>query len=189
VRSYSCANNYIKAVVYATIFSPANPVRIRQWTVGGRYSHFSNIGDQAATIRRVASRRSTDLVHPDRDALTFTTVTAALSDPVRLTIVTKLGELDPTGELPCTSFGLPVSKSTQSGHFRALREAGVTRQRDEGTRRLNSLRREDLDARFPGLLDLAIAQGRALLSARDASAAPRTKRANGRRASGRHVRG
>jgi hypothetical protein len=41
-----------------------------------------------------------------------------------------------------------------------LREAGVIRQRDEGTRRLNSLRRDDLDARFPGLLDLAVAHGR-----------------------------
>lgn len=36
---------------------------------------------------------------------------------------------------------------------------------DEGTRRLNSLRRDDLDARFPGLLDLAIAQGRAVKDA------------------------
>jgi hypothetical protein len=34
-----------------------------------------------------------------------------------------------------------------------LREAGVVRQRSEGTARLNTLRREDLDARFPGLLD------------------------------------
>ncbi|WP_435842636.1 hypothetical protein [Streptomyces laurentii] len=33
-------------------------------------------------------------------------------------------------------------------------------QRDEGTRRLNRLRREDLDARFPGLLDIAVPQGR-----------------------------
>jgi len=45
-----------------------------------------------------------------------------------------------------------------------LREAGVIRQRDEGTRRLNSLRRDDLDARFPGLLDLAIPQGREILA-------------------------
>jgi DNA-binding transcriptional ArsR family regulator len=55
------------------------------------------------------------------------------------------------------SFALPVSKSTQSAHFRVLREAGLIRQRDEGTR-LNRLRREDLDVRFPGLLDLVTAQ-------------------------------
>jgi hypothetical protein len=37
---------------------------------------------------------------------------------------------------------------------------GVLRQYDQGTRRFNQLRRDDLDARFPGLLDLVLAQGR-----------------------------
>lgn len=32
--------------------------------------------------------------------------------------------------------------------------------RGEGTRRLNRLRHTDLDARFPGLLDLTVPQGR-----------------------------
>jgi DNA-binding transcriptional ArsR family regulator len=109
----------------------------------------------------VASRTATELVHPARDELEFTRVLAALSDPVRLSIVARLASAGP-GELACTTFALPVSKSTQSGHFRMLRESGIIRQRDEGTRRLNSLRRDDLDARFPGLLDLAIAQGRAV---------------------------
>ena len=53
----------------------------------------------------------------------------------------------------CKSFNLPVTKSTCTHHFRVLREAGVIHQRVEGTTRLNSLRRQDLDARFPGLLD------------------------------------
>jgi DNA-binding transcriptional ArsR family regulator len=108
----------------------------------------------------MASRTATRLVHPDRSDLRFSTVLAALGDPVRLAIVARLGEVEPAGELPCGIFALPVSKSTQSGHFKVLREAGVIHQRDEGTRRLNRLRRDDLDARFPGLLDLAIAQGR-----------------------------
>jgi DNA-binding transcriptional ArsR family regulator len=110
----------------------------------------------------VASRTATELVHPSRDDLEFTRVLGALGDPVRLAIVARLADAGPGGELACTTFALPVSKSTQSGHFRFLRESGVIRQRDEGTRRLNSLRRDDLDARFPGLLDLAIAQGRAV---------------------------
>jgi DNA-binding transcriptional ArsR family regulator len=38
-------------------------------------------------------------------------------------------------------------------HFKVLREAGVIRQRREATLRLTSLRRDDLDARFPGLLE------------------------------------
>ncbi|HVX33270.1 MAG TPA: transcriptional regulator [Solirubrobacterales bacterium] len=108
----------------------------------------------------MASRTATDLVHPDRDEIRFEAVMAALGDPVRLAIVARLAEAGPDGELACTTFALPVSKSTQSAHFKALRNAGVIRQRDEGTRRLNSLRRADLDARFPGLLDLTIRHAR-----------------------------
>lgn len=112
----------------------------------------------------MASRTSVDLVHPSRSALALTEVMAALSDPVRLAIVARLAEAGAGGELACTTFALPVSKSTQSGHFRTLREAGVIGQRDEGTRRLNRLRREDLDARFPGLLDLVVPHGRAIIA-------------------------
>lgn len=112
----------------------------------------------------MASRTATELVHPDREELQFTAVLAALSDPVRLAIVARLAEIGPDAELACTTFALPVSKSTQSGHFRVLREAGLIHQRDEGTRRLNRLRRADLEDRFPGLLDLAIPQGRAVMN-------------------------
>jgi DNA-binding transcriptional ArsR family regulator len=75
----------------------------------------------------------------------------ALSDPVRLMIVAALA----TGERECScgSFQLPVTKSTCTHHFRVLREAGVIKQRQQGTSRLNMLRREDLESRFPGLLD------------------------------------
>ncbi|WP_326693204.1 MULTISPECIES: ArsR family transcriptional regulator [unclassified Streptomyces] len=107
----------------------------------------------------MASRTATKLVHPAPGEVEFTVVLAALSDPVRLAIVARLAQVEPEGELACTTFALPVSKSTQSGHFKTLREAGVIYQRDEGTRRLNRLRRTDLDNRFPGLLDLAIPQG------------------------------
>jgi len=112
----------------------------------------------------MASRTATELIHPDREDLHFTAVLAALSDPVRLAIVARLADIGPDAELACTTFALPVSKSTQSGYFRVLREAGVIRQRDEGTRRLNRLRRDDLEERFPGLLDIAIPQGRAVMS-------------------------
>lgn len=115
----------------------------------------------------MASRTATELVHPDHTQLRFTTVLAALSDPVRLAIVARLADVEPDGELACTTFALPVSKSTQSGHFKVLREAGVIRQRDEGVRRLNRLRRDDLDAHFPGLLDLAIPQGRDVIASWD----------------------
>jgi DNA-binding transcriptional ArsR family regulator len=109
----------------------------------------------------MASRTIAPLHHPAVEEIEFGKVLAALSDPVRLSIVVMLAERN---EIPCGGFDLAVSKSTSSWHFRTLREAGVIRQADQGTRRLNTLRRDDLDARFPGLLDLAIVEGRAGLS-------------------------
>jgi DNA-binding transcriptional ArsR family regulator len=91
--------------------------------------------------------------HPAREELELGAVLHALSDPVRLRIVATLAD---DGAHTCGSFGLPVTKSTCTHHFRVLREAGVIAQRAEGTTRLNSLRRDDLDARFPGLLDTVL---------------------------------
>jgi DNA-binding transcriptional ArsR family regulator len=91
---------------------------------------------------------------PTREELRLEAVLHALSDPQRLTIVRSLAE-DPTPR-PCGSFGLDVSKSTKTHHFRVLREAGLIAQRVEGTSRMSTLRRDDLDARFPGLLDAVL---------------------------------
>ena len=91
------------------------------------------------------------LRHPDREEFELGSVLHALSDPMRLRIVAELAAC--TAERSCKSIDLPVVKSTCTHHFRVLREAGVIRQRLEGTTRMNSLRRGDLDARFPGLLD------------------------------------
>ena len=55
--------------------------------------------------------------------------------------------------IPCSSIAVPVSKSTSSHHFKVLREAGIVRAREEGTRRFYRLRRDELEQRFPGLLD------------------------------------
>ena len=95
------------------------------------------------------------LSHPEVSELVLTEVLAALSDPVRLTVVASLAESEV--ELSCKSLELPVSKSTCTHHLRVLREAGVIRQRIEGTTKLNSLRREELDSRFPGLLGAVLA--------------------------------
>ncbi|TGT16778.1 transcriptional regulator, partial [Mesorhizobium sp. M4B.F.Ca.ET.172.01.1.1] len=48
-------------------------------------------------------------------------------------------------------------KTNLSYHLAKLREAGVTRSEAVGTSRLITLRRDDLDKRFPGLLDSVIA--------------------------------
>jgi DNA-binding transcriptional ArsR family regulator len=93
------------------------------------------------------------LPHPAAREFELYAVLHALSDPVRLCIV---AELASGAERTCKSFELPVTKSTCTHHFRVLREAGVIRQRLEGTTKLNSLRRGELDERFPGLLDAVL---------------------------------
>jgi DNA-binding transcriptional ArsR family regulator len=90
-----------------------------------------------------------EIPHPVREELDLATVLHALSDPVRLGIVAGLAAGE---ERTCGSFDVGVSKSTCTHHFRVLREAGLIQQRQQGTTRLNSLRRDDLEARFPGLL-------------------------------------
>jgi len=75
----------------------------------------------------------------------------ALSDPVRMKVVKRLLN-EPNREVPCGEFYVRVVKSTFSHHIRVLREAGVIRVRRDGTRSLTSLREDDLDRRFPGLI-------------------------------------
>jgi DNA-binding transcriptional ArsR family regulator len=89
------------------------------------------------------------LHHPRIEEVSLPDVLHALSDPVRLQIVRALAERD---EQSCSSVESSVSKSTLSHHFKVLREAGVTHTRVNGTHRYVSLRRGDLDERFPGLL-------------------------------------
>jgi DNA-binding transcriptional ArsR family regulator len=80
-------------------------------------------------------------------------VLGALSDPIRLRIVAQLADGE---EHSCGSFGLPVTKSTCSHHFRVLRDAGIIATRVDGKNRFNLLQRELLEQRFPGLLDAVL---------------------------------
>src|SRR3982751_4765622 len=100
---------------------------------------------------------------PPASDMTLAAVMAALSDPVRVAIVRELGA---RGESACGTFELGVSKATRSHHFKVLREAGLTPTRAEGTHGIVALRREDVDARFPGLLGavLSAAEREAALS-------------------------
>jgi len=86
---------------------------------------------------------------PPPEAMTLAAVMAALSDPVRVAI---LREIAARGESACGTIELGVSKATRSHHFRVLREAGLTHTRAEGTHRYVTLRRDEVDERFPGLL-------------------------------------
>ena len=95
-----------------------------------------------------------DLAEPARADIELPAVLHALSDPARLRIARALAE---QGERTCGSFELGLSKATRSHHFRVLREAGITHTRVDATTRHVTLRREDLDARFPGPLDAVLA--------------------------------
>ena len=91
--------------------------------------------------------------HPQEDEITLTRVLAALSDPVRLSIVAALSR---KGECGWSAFDTCVSNSTLSHHMKVLREAGVICNRGDGTRCFVSLRPE-LDRALPGLLKSILA--------------------------------
>jgi DNA-binding transcriptional ArsR family regulator len=95
-----------------------------------------------------------ELHHPERSEIELPAVLHALSDPQRFEIVRKLAA-DPEPRA-CGTLVLPIAKSTMTHHFRVLRESGVIHQERRGTVKLTSLRREDLDDRFPGLLDAVL---------------------------------
>jgi DNA-binding transcriptional ArsR family regulator len=112
------------------------------------------------------------LPHPPSDQIELAAVLEALSDPTRLGIVIDLADRKTEWEARCGEFSHLGSKTNLTYHFAKLRAAGVTHARAEGTSRFISLRREDLDARFPGLLDTVIKAAR--------SAARKPKPASGR---------
>jgi DNA-binding transcriptional ArsR family regulator len=91
------------------------------------------------------------LPQPARDEIRIEQVLQALGDPVRLILVRALAAA-PEG-VACGAIPLPVTKSTRTHHLRILRDAGVISMRAEATRRITTLRRDDLNARYPGLLD------------------------------------
>jgi DNA-binding transcriptional ArsR family regulator len=90
---------------------------------------------------------------PDLDTVDGLTVLHALSDPVRLGIVRQLAGCSGSSELKCGAIEVPVTKSTASHHFKTLYAAGIIAEREQGTSKYISLRRAELDRRFPGLLD------------------------------------
>lgn len=94
------------------------------------------------------------LPEPAVEDLRLEVVLGALSEPLRMGIVRKLLLDSEAFDHPCGWFGLDRPKSSLTHHFKALREAGVTRQRQYGLERRSHVRVADLEARFPGLLRL-----------------------------------
>jgi DNA-binding transcriptional ArsR family regulator len=98
-----------------------------------------------------------ELEHPPVEALDLVEVLQALGDPVRLQIVQFLAQCETP--IACHEIPIPVSKSTGSHHLKVLREAGIVSAEVDGTRKYHTLRRDDLEARFPGLLDSVLSAG------------------------------
>ena len=99
---------------------------------------------------------NTYLPHPARDELRLTEVLFALSDPERLAIVRQLAD-GPLEMAQCHLSDPSIPKSTKSHLMKVLREAGVIRNEPFGRGRRLSIRHEDLEARFPGLLASVLA--------------------------------
>jgi DNA-binding transcriptional ArsR family regulator len=91
------------------------------------------------------------LPEPRLEDIELDAVFGALADPNRLRVVVELAR-GGDEQRSCASFALPVAKSTRTHHWRVLREAGLIHQRDAGNGNYVSLRREELERRFPGLL-------------------------------------
>ena len=98
----------------------------------------------------------TEVIEPAIETVTIDVVLSALADPVRLTLVRAL---DAAGDWRCGSdvlkdTGATIGKSTLSHHIKVLRDAGLIRTRVDGIRRLVTLRYDDVERRFPGLLTM-----------------------------------
>lgn len=90
------------------------------------------------------------LPQPDLHEIGVDQVLRALGEPVRLNIVRALARSEQP--MNCAAFGLSVSKSTSTHHFKVLRDNGIIAQYDQGTARYSELRSAELEQRFPGLL-------------------------------------
>ncbi len=95
-----------------------------------------------------------DRVEPAAEEIQLPRVLAALADPHRLAAVRFVAF---HGESWCARVieqaALPMTKPTFSHHLRILREAGIVTKRVQGAKGYMSLRKDDLDRRFPGLID------------------------------------
>ncbi len=91
------------------------------------------------------------LLHPPSEELKLESVLYALADPIRLEIVRRLVGGD--CPLNCSSAApAHLPKSTQSHHFQILREAGLISSERRGTEVVNTLRLDEIEERFPGVV-------------------------------------
>ena len=98
------------------------------------------------------------LFHPSVEDLSVEGILHALSDPARVAICARIvgSECSHT----CSAFlkidEKSIPKSTLSQHFKALRDAGLIRSERRGVEMLNTSRCDEIEARFPGLIEAIV---------------------------------
>ncbi|KIF76695.1 ArsR family transcriptional regulator [Streptomyces sp. 150FB] len=92
------------------------------------------------------------LPEPARESLTLAQVLHALGDPVRLELLRR-ARGNPGATCSTLADGMDVPISTLSNHWRILREGGLISMAVDGRHRRIRLRANDLDDRFPDVLD------------------------------------
>lgn len=130
----------------------------RQAVVRKKWNERRAIDTSVALLHRpgVGERSVKKFHHPKKQDFDLCAVLEALSDPLRLAFVRKMWA---EGECSCSSFEGHQAKSTRSHHFKVLREAGLITTTVRGTEFGLSLRKGDLDDRFPGLMDAVLTEG------------------------------
>ncbi|MEV0085681.1 helix-turn-helix transcriptional regulator [Saccharopolyspora sp. NPDC050642] len=97
------------------------------------------------------------LPQPSRNDLDIVKVLHALADPVRLELLHELSQAKDPMTCSLHAYDVDISAPTLSHHWRVLREAGLSTTFVDGRNRWVEIRRDDLEARFPGLLDSVLA--------------------------------
>ena len=98
-------------------------------------------------------------IHPDLKDVPVESMLHALADPWRLAIVRCLDKnraADGEGLACNAAVSEELPRATMSNHFTLLRSAGLIESRKQGVSVINRLRRDEVDARFPGLLDAVL---------------------------------
>jgi len=127
------------------------------------------------------------LYHPSVEDITVEGILHALSDPIRVAILADI--VGSACSHTCSNF-LRVSerdipKSTLSQHFKALREAGLIHGERRGVEMHNTARCEDLEKRFPGLVEAIVKAYQMQMSEKQRTATGGKRRASTRTAAAR----
>ena len=93
--------------------------------------------------------------HPRLEDVPLDLAMHALADANRLSMIARLAaaeRLSCTGAAPCDA----IPKSTLSNHLKVLRAAGLIETIQVGLEMINTLRRDEFERRFPGLLNAVL---------------------------------